>query len=525
MKLGIVLAALALVSACAHPPAASVVPPPAARPAPAARAGAGKIRHIVFIVQENRTFDNIFGGPNPFPGADAVSFGQTSTGKMIALNKVNLEKPLLSGGDPNNYHLQWLTACNAPSPPPFPVGQPSPCRMNGFDLNAKQQKGYPKPVSIGTIYSYVNRSEVAPYWFMAQHYALGDHFFMGHNSESYTAHQYIFSSQSHGTVDAPVYPSSVPCGLLHDLCVYTPWGCDSPAGTQTYALNAQTGQYTGPPAAPAGPAPCFGKNGNYPSIADLAQAKGVSWKLYAYSMCSNILGLDVNYTIRNAKPSIWPDAAQMANCNANYGIYSPLLANSAHFRAQQYTFLADEGGNVPLSSITWILPGPYTSDHPGIPFGDCGPTWVAKAVNAIGGNQTDWNSTAIFVLWDDWGGFYDHVPPYVVRDQAGPGFRVPLLVISPYARAGQVVHTNVEFGTLNKFVEQTFGLGSLHATDASPYLNNLNAFFNFNQAPQKFVPVPYPKYVRCDYLPDAHPAAAATAEGASRWLREVGDGD
>jgi phospholipase C len=486
-----------------------------------------KIQHVVFIVQENRTFDNIFGGPNPFPGADAVSFGQTSSGKQLALNEVNLEKPVFSGGDPNNYHFQWMTACNAPSPPPWQVGQPSPCRMNGFDQNAIQQKGYPKPVGVGTIYSYVNRSEVAPYWFIAKHYALGDHFFMGHNSESYTAHQYIFSSQSHGTVDAPVFPSKkISCGLLHDFCVYTPWGCDSPAGTMTYSLNSMTGAYTAPPAQPAGPAPCFGQHGGYPSIADLALAKNVSWKLYAYSMCSSIVGLDANYTIRHAKPSIWPDASKMADCYSDYGLYSPLLANSTHFRAQQYTFVGDESGGIPLSSITWILPGPYTSDHPGIPFGDCGPTWVAQAINAIGASP-DWKSTAIFVFWDDWGGFYDHVAPYVVRDQVGPGFRVPLLVISPYVNSGQVVHTNVEFATLNKFVEQTFNLGSLGATDASPYLNNLNGFFNFNQAPQKFTKIPFPSYLRCNYLP-GKADIPASVRGASRWVREIAprdDGD
>ncbi|HZY98041.1 MAG TPA: alkaline phosphatase family protein [Candidatus Baltobacteraceae bacterium] len=520
----LVLLASLLFAGCAHAISSPAIPasgPSTTALHACAQGDACKIQHVVFIIQENRTFDNIFGGPNPFPDADAVSFGQLSNGTTVPLKEVNFEKPVFSGGDPNNYHFQWMTACNAPSPPPWPVGQPAPCRMNGFDQNAKQQTGYPKPVGVGTIYSYVNRSETKPYWFIAQHYALGDHFFMGHNSESYTAHQYIFSSQSHGTVDAPVFPSSTSCGLLHDYCAYTPWGCDSPNGTMTYGLNATTGQYTAPPAKPAGPAPCFGQHGGYPSIADLALAKNVSWRLYAYSMCSNIIGLNANYTIRHANPSIWPHGQQMSGCNSDYGLYSPLLANSTHFRAQQYTFVGDESGGMPLANITWILPGPYTSDHPGIPFGDCGPTWVAQAIDAIGASP-DWKSTAVFVFWDDWGGFYDHVPPYVVRDQVGPGFRVPLLVISPYARTGQVVHTNIEFGTLNKFVEQTFGLGSLNATDASPYLNNLNAFFNFNQTPQKFTKIPFPSYLRCNYLPGE---MKAQQQNDSRWLRMVGSGD
>ncbi|MBV8434389.1 MAG: hypothetical protein JO029_08920 [Candidatus Eremiobacteraeota bacterium] len=521
---------LLVLAACSHAPSASPVPVVTA-PQRAKSAAGDKIEHIVFIVQENRTFDNIFGGPNPLPGADAVSFGQTSNGNVIPLKEVELERPIFSGGDPNNYHFQWLTACNAPTPPPFPVGQPAPCRMNGFDENAEQQTGYPKPVSVGTIYSYADREEVEPYWFIAQHYAVGDHFFMGHNSESYTAHQYIFSSQSHGTVDAPVYPSSISCGLFHGFCAYEPWGCDSPPGTMMYLLNPQTAQWNGPPAAPTGGEPCFGQNGGYPSIADLAQAKGVSWRVYAYTMCSDILGLDANFTIRHASPPLWPNPAAMAKCYTNYGVFTPLKANTPNFRAPQYTFLNDEAaGGKPLASITWILPGPYTSDHPGVPFGYCGPTWVAQVINAIGGNASDWNSTAIFVLWDDWGGFYDHVPPYVVRDQTGPGFRVPLLVVSPYVNKGTVVHTNIEFATLNKFVETTFGLGSLNATDTSPFLNNLNAFFNFSQSPQKFTPIPFPTsgYWRCKYLPDAHVRPGDAVK--SRWVRTVGgmssgDGD
>src|SRR5271155_5113335 len=86
------------------------------------------ITHIVFIVQENRTFDNIYGGPNPFPGASAASTGQTLTGS-IALQKI----ALAGGSDPNNYHLEWLWACNATSGPPFTVGGSSPCRMNGLN--------------------------------------------------------------------------------------------------------------------------------------------------------------------------------------------------------------------------------------------------------------------------------------------------------------------------------------------------------------------------------------------------------
>jgi phospholipase C len=452
MKIRGAVAVLALAlaaSACSH---SSTIPAVPGGARPMARAwksalAAAKIKHVVFIIQENRTFDNIFGGPNPFPGADAASSGMTSTGKTRKLSKIYFFPSL----DVNNFHQPWLTACNPPSPPPFTVGGPSPCRMNGFDKNQKLFEG--------NIYSYVDYNETKPYWSIAKTYTLGDHFFMGHNSESYTGHQYIFSGQSNNVVDAPVYPHT-------ELPFVTPWGCDSPKGTTTFSLNPQTGRES---PTSSGPFPCFGApTVTYPSLADLVNAKGLTWRMYSFIQDVNINALDVNTSIRN---------------NAKY------WNSSLNFRTPQTQILKDLSGKLTLSlaSVTWVLPGPLSSDHPGTPS-FYGPSWVADVVNAIG-QSPQWNDTVIFVFWDDWGGFYDHVPPYVVRDQAGPGFRVPLLVISPYSKRGYVASTNIEFGTLLNFTESTLGLGSLGADDASPYLNNLDDFFNFTTSPQPFKPV------------------------------------
>ncbi|HTA39227.1 MAG TPA: alkaline phosphatase family protein, partial [Candidatus Acidoferrales bacterium] len=370
-------AAALILSGCARSTSSPALPAAGdTREVPAVK-DAPKITHVVFIVQENRTFDSIFGGPNPFPGADAATSGKMSNGSTTPLTSVTIENPI-GNGDPNNYHFQWLKACNAPTAPPFKVGQPSPCRMNGFDQNAKQQAGYPGPPgdtykgSLQYIYSYVDRKESAPYWFIAKHYAVGDRFFMGHNSESFTAHQYIFSSQSRNMVDSPVFPKSTSCSIYYDYCAYTPWGCDSPVGTKTYFLSSADGSWNGgPPTAPDGPAPCFGNTNPYLSVAQLAQKKNVSWRLYAYSMCSGIVGLDVNYALRNS--NLWPNPQKMKLCHSNYGLETPLEAGSAHFRAPQYDFLVDEvppgQGGRPLTNITWILPGAYTSDHPGVPGG------------------------------------------------------------------------------------------------------------------------------------------------------------
>lgn len=544
-RLGLLVVALLFLTACAHAPVTPAVPnSPAATMRALRSAVAGtKIKHIVFIIQENRTFDSIFGGKDPFPGADAASYGYSHDGNKIKLTEVPLEKPScpigwFSCADPNNYHPQWLLACNAPNPPPFPVGQPSPCRMNGFDLNAKPQKGFPVPVGVddSVIYSYVNRTEVQPYWALANYYALGDHFFMGHNSESYTAHQYLFMGQSHNTVDAPQF--DLPnlgggyCDAYYVYCAYTPWGCDSPSGTRMYTIDANGAENPTPSKFPkSGPAPCFGGSG-YTSLAEAAQSKGLSWRVYLWSMCSGIDALDANSNIRH-NADLWPQNIPMQNCHLRYGPETTGEVNTKHFRTPSNEFFDDElpyAGHPgrSLASITWIMPGPYNSDHPGISGGYCGPTWVSSIVDAIG-SKPDWDSTVIFILWDDWGGFYDHVPPYVVRDQQGPGFRVPLIVVSPYIkRAGMIVKTPTEFATLLKFAETTFNLPSLNATDTTPYLNDLDGYFDFTHPPYKFTNIAAPYTTRCYW--SAHGNIAGRKERGpgpgsdqSRWLRIIND--
>jgi phospholipase C len=469
----------------------------------------GKIKHIVFVVQENRTLDNIFGGPNPFPGADTAKSGKTSDDKTIALRKIDLGT-LEGTEDPNNYHREWLWACNPSSGPPFTVGQPAPCKMDGFNIAASPHPDYTPPASTSSIYSYVDYEQTEPYWNIAREFTLGDHFFTGHNSESYTGHQYLFSAQSNRVVDTPDFhkPPSY-CGTLSLGCAYTPWGCDSPLGTTTFLLDEKGDER------PGGPFPCF----DYPALANRVDEASLSWRIYAHSLCSNIVALDVNTSIRDT--SVWPKSGGwMSGCHEHTlrEAFFPTKIDTPNFRTPETAFLTDVKGNQGLADVTWILPGLVTSDHPGVPAGFCGPWWVAKIVNAIGQSKKYWDSTVIFIVWDDWGGFYDHVRPYVVRDQEGPGFRVPLLVVSPYAKHGHVAHTDVEFATLLKFTEETFGLRDLGATDTSPYLNDLNDFFQSTPRPFSKIKVPLRISIPCSILPDKK-----QPNSPSRWLRMVGD--
>lgn len=470
----------------------------------------GKITHIVFVIQENRTLDNIFGGPKPFPGADAASSGKTIDGKTIALAKIDLGT-LTGTQDPDNFHKPWLWACNPPAgQPPFKVGEASPCKMDGFNVAASPHPNYTPTASTNTIYSYVDYPQTEPYWNIARQFTLGDHFFMGHNSESYTAHQFLFSAQSDNVASAPDYhKDSGYCGALYLGCAYTPWGCDSPAGTTTSLLDAQG------ILKPDGPFPCF----KYPALANRVDEAGLKWRLYAHSLCANINGLDANASI--SMTSLWPKSrGWMSRCHFRtpFEAFLPTRIDTTNFRTPETTFLTDVGDSHGLADLTWVLPGLVTSDHPGVPAGYCGPWWVANVVNAIGLNKKYWASTVIFILWDDWGGYYDHMRPYVVRDQQGPGFRVPLLVVSPYAKHGYVAHTDIEFATLLKFTEETLGLKSLGATDASPYLHDLDDFFQTQAQPFTKIKVPARISFPCSVLPKSKP------NSTSRWLR-MDDGD
>lgn len=509
-----------VLAACWRAPSGPALPATSAQSLTRSRLSAlsaSKITHIVFIIQENRTFDNLFGGPKPFPNATATDGGETSDHKAIRLAKIPLAS-YFGTEDPDNYHHDWMWACNPPQTPPptSPPGSESPCRMNGFNIAATPSAGYTPPAKVDNIYSYVDYDYTLPYWDIARTYTLGDHFFMSHNSESYTAHQYIFSGQSHDVVDPPDYhKDSSYCSRFYDLCAFTPWGCDSPSGTTTFRLNPDTGEEG---KTSSGPSPCFGPGGphpevKYPALADRVDEKGLTWRLYAHSLCQAINPLDVNATIRYG--GLWPSKPDMSKCHHDEGIFSTRV-DTKNFRMPEYTFFDDiKDSHRELANVTWILPGLLTSDHPGVPIGWCGPSWVAKLVNAIGKSKY-WDSTAIFVFWDDWGGYYDHVKPYVVRDAAGPGFRVPLLVISPYAKRNHVAHTEIEFGTLLKYTEETLGLRSLGATDASPYLHDLNEFFQ--DSPQPFATINPREPISCKILD-----AKRKPSSRSRWLRMVDD--
>ncbi|MGC1382021.1 MAG: alkaline phosphatase family protein, partial [Candidatus Baltobacteraceae bacterium] len=391
------------------------------------------IKHIVIVVQENRSFDDFFHG---FRGARYATFGYMHDGTKVRLQPTGLRGPDIS-------HV-WQVA----------IGDWDHGRMDGFDLN---------PLGPGRragryAYQYVARRYVEPYWTMAKRYVLADAMYPTMFGGSFTAHLDLIAGTTNlrsnlAEVDAPLGQ---------------PWGCDAPSGTKTSLLYTSRGEVWG-----GGPFPCFSQ---FSTMADLLDAGRITWAYYAPAVDGG-----------NVAGRVWSEFDAIAAVRRGRDWARNVISPSS-------TVLGDaSAGRLP--QVAWVIPDAANSDHAG-EGADTGPSWVAAVVNAIG-ESPDWDSTAIVVLWDDWGGWYDSVPPPQL-DFRGLGIRVPCIVISPYARKSYVSHTQYEFGSILKFVEETFGLPALSSLEhGSGYsdarANSIGDVFDFKQQARPFVPIAAPK--------------------------------
>jgi phospholipase C len=390
--------------------------------------GAGKIKHVVYIVQENRSFDDLFQG---YPGADTVSRGKDSKGGTIALTAISLKYEYSLDHSAGAMFLD----CNGTGSLPG-----TKCRMNGFD--GEGNYGGPPGVTY-PMYAYAPHKETAPYFAMAHEWVLSDRTFASQLDESFVAHQYIIAAQAESSVDVP----------------FARWGCEGKDYDYVHILEKERyiSYYT--------QRPCF----NYETLGDELDAAQLSWRFYTshYSNSSSDGG------------ALW-SAYQAVGHIYNGPDWKKVIT-------PQKTFLTDVGHGT-LANFTWITPTCANSDHPGCGGGG-GPSWVTALVNAVGKSKF-WDSTAIFVQWDDWGGLYDHVPP-PYKDYDGLGFRVPLLVISPYAKKNYVSHVQYETASVLRFAEDLYGLAQLSAADKRA-VSPAKDCFDFSQQPRKFIPIKAP---------------------------------
>ena len=441
-----------------------------------------KIRHVVIIMQENRSFDSYFG---TYPGADGLALGtcvpDPSSGGCV--------KPFHDRHDRNRGGPHGLINATADI---------NGGRMDGFISQAEHAGtctannpncGSRCPVgAVGCtdVMGYHTEADIPNYWAYARNFVLQDHMFESNDSWSLPAHLYMVSGWS-----AFCNRSADPFSCVND--VQLP-GLP-PDFTATQARTAGTGIVVTRPGAP----PHY----NWTDLTYLLYRHHVSWRYYVFRGsepdCEQDTALTCTAVGQNAKtPGIWNPLPYFATVREDHQIGD--VQSLSHFLAAART------GTLP--AVSWIDPNGTVSEHPPARI-SVGESYVTGLVNAIM-RSPDWASTAIFLAWDDWGGFYDHVTPPAV-DQNGYGMRVPALVISPYARRGLVDHQVLSFDAYLKFIEDDF-LGGARIdprTDGRPdprpdvrenagQLGNLVAAFDFSQTPR--APLILPLHPRTDLI-------------------------
>jgi phospholipase C len=376
------------------------------------RPSGSTITHVIVMIQENRTFDNLFHG---YPGADYADTGLTHTGRVVRLKPGHLEEYYDLGHTHANFDTEYDGGKN-----------------DGFNEVPTSPQSYKLAP-----YQYVIHSEVRPYFDIAREFTLADHNFPSQNGPSFPGHEYLIAGQANGAYDDPTDEE--------------PWGCDAPPSTTVpiYVSGYTENVY-----------PCF----NYETLGDELDAAGISWRYYTTP--GTKYGVELLPDPYDAVEHI----REGPDWNADT-IDQPLQIVQDIKRGK-------------LASVSWVNSPALASDHPQLNDGD-GPSWIAYVVDAVG-KSSYYQNTALFVTWDDWGGWYDHVVPQEYGF-LGHGFRVPLLVVSAWSQHNYISTVPHEFGSILRFIEEVYGLPSLGQRDQ--YSDDLSDCFNFYQTPPKFVPI------------------------------------
>jgi phospholipase C len=281
--------------------------------------------------------------------------------------------------------------------------------------------------------------QIPNYWHWAQANVLGDNFFASAMGPSFPNHLYMIAGQSGRVHDQPVHDDP-PSGKARS------WGCDT-VETSRVVVTHEDGSKEEV-------FPCF----DFPTCGDLLLDMGIDWRYYSADETQSGYIWNAYTTIEHVRHSdLW----------------------NQHFRPVD-ALIEDIGANR-LPPVTWVTPKFDLADHPKFQSSLCeGEGWATEVVNAIMQSPM-WEETAIFITWDEWGGFYDHVSPPQI-DEFGLGIRVPLLAISPFAKQGFVDPTLGEFCSFLRFIEDNWGLEQLTGRDRQA--SNLFSAFDFDQSPR-----------------------------------------
>jgi phospholipase C len=487
-----------------------------------APSGISKIRHVVIIMQENRSFDSFFG---TYPGADGIP---AKNGQFT----VCVPDPRTKGCD-KPYHDSSLVNGGAGHNLPDGIADIDGAKMDGFVKSAEDastrgcaSSNPPTPVCLPSsppdVMGYHDAREIPNYWTYAKDFVLQDHMFEPVDSWSLPAHLYLVSGWSaHCTstnpdscTNDPEQAAAAAQGLnLNDLPAAFR-SCMAAHGVTKLATTSVTdpkviaaGEACLRYLTPADLQLLLGNGGeeasqlglySWTDLTYLLHKADVSWAYYVQSGIQPDCDDNPDQTAAGCAPvaqgaqtpSIWNPLPSFTDVKEDGQLGN--IQNLSGFYA------AAEHGTLP--AVSWIAPTQANSDHPPANLAT-GQAYVTNLINTIM-RGPDWDSTAIFLAWDDWGGFYDHVVPPMV-DQNGYGLRVPALLISPYAKQGYIDHQTLSFDAYNKFIEDDF-LGGARldpATDGRPdprpdvredakILGDLLADFDFSQPPRPPVLLP-----------------------------------
>jgi phospholipase C len=373
------------------------------------------IKHVVFLIKENRTFDNLFGS---FPGADGARYGMDDGER----------RPLVRGTD-------GRTDADIPHCYTCALAAWNSGKMDGFNQSDSADRW---------AYTQLGKDQLPNYWRWARRFVLSDNFFASAQGPSFPNHLYSIAAQSGGAHDNPRRSPM----LTHGSNTF---GCDAPRKQLVQVYDSEGNAKWVPP--------CF----DFATEGDLLNRAGIPWSYYAAT--------------EQQKGYIWSAYSAIRRYREHPGRWAQHM-----YPVDQVVrdIAADR-----LPPVTWITPRFELSEHPEYNF--ChGENWSTKVIDAIMRSPM-WPTTAIFLTWDDYGGFYDHVPPPQV-DDFGFGIRVPMLVISPYAERGVVDHRLGEFSSVLRFIEDNWGLSQLTHRDRDA--ENMSYDFNFDAPPRPPEPLP-----------------------------------
>jgi phospholipase C len=379
-----------------------------------------RIKHVVFMIKENRSYDNYFAR---YPGAEGTRTGKTSDGRTVKLKTAHdVFEPDLGHG-----FFDGVLGINGG-------------KMDGFDLvtNGETMEGYTS----------FTRKGIPNYWAYADNFVLADHTFSSMYGPTFPNHLYTVAAQAGRAVGNKNEAFRVggycadPSETVFRFVKMTQRERRQVMAAEDRADTDRIGDFWESVRA------CF----DFEVLPDQLEKKGISWKYYA-------------------EEDAWMNA---------------LLAIE-HMRFSKHwgtnivepdEFLRDVRNNR-MAKVSWVIPTPAFNEHPGGPSVCMGENYTVEQINAIMRSKY-WKNTAIFLTWDDFGGFYDHVPPPHV-DIMGLGPRVPMLIISPWTKPGYVDSTVYEFSSVVRFIEEVFGLECMTVRDCSAS-DMMNAF-DFSQEP------------------------------------------